>query len=221
MSRLTVVAGEVVKKTVTKSKFSQINDKRFYFPDGVVPLPFGHPLLKEMDEFKQEKGQKIEKYKFWEEKKNLLNLENKALKEHPRLYLYRQILRSATKNFNISQKIISPDRKTLLKRDAEDIVLRRMDHEVNYTYDAKFEGKILVVGRTGCGKTSYVQNLRKNEMFGDIKEVLWISKIALSSDKEYNTRDCFTEQKVHFRYPNDIEDFNDLLEFCQRKKIKL
>ena len=76
MSRLTVVAGEVVKKTVTKSKFSQINDKRFYFPDGVVPLPFGHPLLKEMDEFKQEKGHKIEKYKFWEEKKNLLNLEN-------------------------------------------------------------------------------------------------------------------------------------------------
>ena len=123
MSRLTVVAGEVVKKTVTKSKFSQINDKRFYFPDGVVPLPFGHPLLKEMDEFKQEKGQKIEKY-FWEVKENLFNLENKALKEHPRLYLYHQILMSTPKIFNISQKNdFTQQRKTLLKRDTKDIVL--------------------------------------------------------------------------------------------------
>ena len=59
-----------------------------------------------------------------------------------------------------------------------------MDHEVNYTYDAKFEGNILVVGRTGCGKTTFVQNLGKNKMFGDIKEVFWISKIALSSNRE-------------------------------------
>ena len=78
----------MVKKTVTKRKFSQLNDKRFYFPDGVVSLPFGHPLLKEMDEFRQEKGQKTTKKYFWEEKDNLFSLENKALKEHPRLYLY-------------------------------------------------------------------------------------------------------------------------------------
>ena len=25
--------------------------------------------------------------------------------------------------------------------------------EVNYSYDGKFEGNILIVGRTGCGKT--------------------------------------------------------------------
>ena len=31
--------------------------------------------------------------------------------------------------------------------------------EVNYTYDGKFESNILVVGRTGCGKTTFVQNL--------------------------------------------------------------
>ena len=31
--------------------------------------------------------------------------------------------------------------------------------EVNYTYDGKFEGNILVVGKTGCGKTTFVQNL--------------------------------------------------------------
>ena len=46
-----------------------------------------------------------------------------------------------------------------------------MDHEVNYTYDAKFEGNILVVGRTGYGKTVFVQYLGKNKMFRDIKKV--------------------------------------------------
>ena len=28
----------------------------------------------------------------------------------------------------------------------------------NYTYDTKFQGNILV-GKTGCGKTTFVQNL--------------------------------------------------------------
>ena len=37
-----------------------------------------------------------------------------------------------------------------------------MAEELNYTYDTKFEGNILVVGRTGCGKTTFVQNLEKN-----------------------------------------------------------
>ena len=49
LSKLTVVIGEMVKKTVTESKFSQLNDKMFYFPEGVVSLSFGHPLLKEID----------------------------------------------------------------------------------------------------------------------------------------------------------------------------
>ena len=67
VSRFTICQGEMVKKTVTKTKFSQLNDKRFYFPDGVVSLPYGHHNLKEIEDFKKEKGQKIENY-FWEEK---------------------------------------------------------------------------------------------------------------------------------------------------------
>ena len=30
--------------------------------------------------------------------------------------------------------------------------------KIKYTYDGKFEGNILIVGRTGCGKTTFVQN---------------------------------------------------------------
>ena len=54
VSRFSVHQGEMVKKTVVKTKFSQLNDKRFYFP-------FDHKNLKEIDDFKQEKGQKTEK----------------------------------------------------------------------------------------------------------------------------------------------------------------
>ena len=41
-----------------------------------------------------------------------------------------------------------------------------MDEIKKYTFDGKFEDKILLVGRTGCGKTT--QNPGKNETFGDI-----------------------------------------------------
>lgn len=86
VSRLTAASGEMIKKTVTKSKFSQLNDKEFYFPDGVVSLLFYHPDLKDIDVFKQKKGHKIEKY-FWD-KKNLLKNGKKVLKNHPRLNFY-------------------------------------------------------------------------------------------------------------------------------------
>ena len=76
VSRFSVTWGEMVKKTVVKSKFSQFNDKRFYFPDEVVFLPFRHPCLSEIDKFKQEEGRKIEKY-FWKEKEALFNMEKK------------------------------------------------------------------------------------------------------------------------------------------------
>ena len=42
----------------------------------------------------------------------------------------------------------------------------------DYTYDGKFEGNILVVGRTGCGKKTFIQKLGKNKLFGhNITEV--------------------------------------------------
>ena len=44
-----------------------------------------------------------------------------------------------------------------------------MDNDIGYFYDGKFEGNILIVGQTGCGKTTFVQNLAKSKMFGSIK----------------------------------------------------
>ena len=52
VSRFTVYQGGMVKKTVTKNKFSQLNNKRFYFSDGFDSLPYGHHNLKEIEDFK-------------------------------------------------------------------------------------------------------------------------------------------------------------------------
>ena len=68
VSRLTVLEGEIKKKTFSKTRFSQFKDNRFYFSDGVTSLSLSHPYLKELAEFKRKMGQKIERY-FWDEKK--------------------------------------------------------------------------------------------------------------------------------------------------------
>ena len=76
-----------------------------------------------INEFKQKKGQRIEKY-FWEEKEHLLRLEKEALKNHQRLYLYHQILMSVPKIFKISQKDdFTQQIKRLFKRNTKDIIL--------------------------------------------------------------------------------------------------
>ena len=69
-----------------------------------------------------------------------------------------------------------------------------------YTYNGKFEGNILVVGRTGCGKTTFVQNVGKKKLLGDIKEVYCISKIKLSTEREDMIKDYFKDQIVDFKY---------------------
>ena len=37
-----------------------------------------------------------------------------------------------------------------------------MDME-KYSYDGKFNGNVIVLGQTGCGKTPFVQNLGKKQ----------------------------------------------------------
>ena len=44
---------EMTTHKIKKKKFLQLNDKRFYFPNAVVSLPFGHLSLKEIDKYKK------------------------------------------------------------------------------------------------------------------------------------------------------------------------
>ena len=80
--------------------------------------------MKEVDDFKSKKGQKIEKY-FWEEKEELLKMEKKGLKNHTRLHILHQILMPWPKILNKNQKKndFEHQNKTLLKSNTKNIIL--------------------------------------------------------------------------------------------------
>ena len=91
-----------------------------------------------------------------------------------------------------------------------------------YSYDGQLVGNIQVVGRTGCGKTTFIEKLPKNKLFGaEIKHVFWVSKIVLSLEREEIIRESFVDQELQFCYPQDIEDLNYLIENFTQKKIRL
>ena len=53
----------------------------------------------------------------------------------------------------------------------------------NYTYSGKFSGNVLIVGRTKCGKTTFMQKLALHNFFGKLKKAEWISGITLTKKK--------------------------------------
>ena len=59
-----------------------------------------------------------------------------------------------------------------------------------YTYDGRFRGNILVVGRTGCGQTGFVQKLAVNRFFGDIIKAEWVSYVKLDNHREAQIQSC-------------------------------
>ena len=46
--RFQVINESVQMKSISKVQFGQLNDKRFYFCDGIVSLPYGHPFLENL-----------------------------------------------------------------------------------------------------------------------------------------------------------------------------
>ena len=45
-----------------------------------------------------------------------------------------------------------------------------------------------------------------------------MSKIVLSEEREEHIREAFVDEKLHFSYPHDLDDFNYLVEnFTQEK----
>ena len=75
---------------------------------------------------------------------------------------------------------------------------------MSYIYNGKFEGNILVVGRTGCGKTGFVQKLAVNKFFGELFKAEWVSYIKLDKQREAELQSCFDTQ-LDFYYPRNKE----------------
>ena len=80
-----------------------------------------------------------------------------------------------------------------------------------YIYDGKFLGNILVLGRTECGKTSFVQKLALYDFFGKLKNAKWVSGIQLSESREAEIESNFACD-ISFFYPNDVGELADLIE---------
>ena len=81
----------------------------------------------------------------------------------------------------------------------------------NSIYDGKFIGNTLVLGRTECGKTAFIQNLGINNFFGDLKVVKWLSGIRLNKKREAEIESNFNCE-VNFAYPNDRDELADKIE---------
>ena len=87
---------------------------------------------------------------------------------------------------------------------------------MTYVYDGKFSGNILVVGRTGCGKTALVQKLAINKFFDEINKAEWVSFIKLEKQREAEIQSCF-ECELDIYYPRNKEQCEELLEYFKTK----
>ena len=114
--RISVKKGEMTTHKTMKSKFFQLNDKRFYFPNAIVSLPFGHEALSEIEKLKKNKGQRIEQY-FLRSKNELLDLEKNALKKCSRLDILNEILMqpfTVVHKNNIETYLYNPNNQSVL-----------------------------------------------------------------------------------------------------------
>lgn len=57
-------------------------------------------------------------------------------------------------------------------------------------------------------------------MFGEIKEITWLSRIPLLREMKKHNGDFFVNEHIDFKYPGSVEDFDDLLEYFQRKRAE-
>ena len=65
-------------------------------------------------------------------------------------------------------------------------------------YNGKFYDNVLVVGRTGCGKTTFLEKLGLNNFLGDIIKTEQISGIDTDKKREAEIQSYFSnETEVH------------------------
>ena len=69
----------------------------------------------------------------------------------------------------------------------------------------------MIVGKTGCGKTYFVQKLGLHNFFGKIVKVEWVSFVQLSKSREAEIQSCFNS-RAEFHHAQDVEDLKALIE---------
>ena len=87
--RFQIINESMQIKSVSKVQFGQLNDKIFYFSNGIVSLPYGHPFLGNLRKQK-DKYRNIHKV-IQTKKDKFLKEESKVIEKIPRLNILKQI----------------------------------------------------------------------------------------------------------------------------------
>ena len=87
-------------------------------------------------------------------------------------------------------------------------------------YDGQFYGDILVVGRTGCGKTTFLEKLGLNNFFGNILKTEWISGTDIDKKREVEIQSCFNNKTdVHIAKEQDeLDSLNETFKLQSREE---
>ena len=109
----------MIMTSVNKVKFAS-HDNRYYCSDGIVSLPFGHPLLNEVREYKKSLP-KIHTV-IEQEKDKILFLENKAFAKNERLRLLRSIFAQPLNYYRLNKTVPLNVRK-IDQTSTEDYIL--------------------------------------------------------------------------------------------------
>ena len=88
-NRFQIKNTEMRMQSISKSQFAGLNDKRFYFYDGIVSMSFVHPLLEKLR--KEKKKETHIHLHIKEKREEYLNAEAKAVRQCARLRVLRSI----------------------------------------------------------------------------------------------------------------------------------
>ena len=61
-------------------------------------------------------------------------------------------------------------------------------------YDGQFRGNILGVGKTGCGKMTFLEKRGIYNFFGDLIKTEWISGIDIDEKRNSKIQFCFSNR---------------------------
>ena len=78
-------------------------------------------------------------------------------------------------------------------------------------YDGQFRGSVLVVGKTGCSKTTVLQKLRIDNFFGKIVKTGWVSGIEIDEKIKAKIQSCL-DNEVEINISNKPDKLDLLLE---------
>ena len=61
-------------------------------------------------------------------------------------------------------------------------------------YDGQFRGNVLVAGKAGCEKNTFIEKLGINNFFWNLVKTEWISGIDIDEKREAKIQSCFSNE---------------------------